>query len=116
MPYSDVPVMREEAAGAGAGADGETDLCSALCTIARLQSRVEHQEQRINDVAFRYEAMFGMDALFRIVFPERVSPHASACNPSGAWKNALECSEVSVRQGASIASGCGLITPKRKNA
>lgn len=50
-------------------ADGETDLCSALCTIARLQSRVEHQEQRINDVAFRYEAMFGMDTLFRIVHP-----------------------------------------------
>ena len=53
--------------------------------IARLQYIVDHQAKRINDVAFRYKAMFGMDALFRQVFPERVPS-------SGMQKNGTGCS------------------------
>ena len=44
----------------------------------RQAQRINHQDQRIENVAFRYEAMFGMDALYRQAFPERVpSSHAS---------------------------------------
>jgi hypothetical protein len=38
--------------------------------IARLQCIADQQAQRIENVAVNYKAMFGMDEVFRKLFPE----------------------------------------------
>jgi hypothetical protein len=47
--------------------------------IARLQCIADQQAQRIENVAVKYKAMFGMDEVFRKLFPERVMLKDACC-------------------------------------